>query len=184
MQLLFIITCLFFKSLAIDLIPTQVTENISMPIPSGFRPMTDDEIVSKYFTTKRPLALYTDNSLMIDLGVNKSVTEWNEKDIEIMASFQKSNVFSLYDDVKIISEGSREVNGRKHVYMEFVSTVKPDEKSFRQDAPIQKYTLIQYVIVGRHALVFNFTCPSQLQSEWQTTSHQIMEGIHIKGKLK
>ncbi|SHJ74503.1 hypothetical protein SAMN04488028_1011090 [Reichenbachiella agariperforans] len=184
MQLFFISLSILIQSYTQDLSPVQVTDNISMLIPSDFRPMTDDEIASKYFTTKRPLVLYTNRDLTIDLGVNQSVTQWVEKDIEIMADFQKSNVFNLYDDVKIISEGTKEINGRKAVYMEFISTVNPDKDSFRNEGSIQKYTYIQYIIVGKHALVFNFTSPSQLQEEWQGAAHQIMDDVRIKGKIK
>ncbi|MCV9389396.1 DUF1795 domain-containing protein [Reichenbachiella ulvae] len=184
MQVLFIATQLIFASFFQNLTDTQVTENITMPIPSGFRPMTDDEIVSKYFTTKKPLVLYTDESLQVDLGVNQSVTQWAEKDVEIMASFQKSNIYNLYDDVQVISEGIKEVNGKQAAYMEFVSTIKPDENSFRDDGSIVKYTYIQYIIVGRHALVFNFTCPAAYKNEWQETAKKIMDGVSIKGKIK
>lgn len=182
MQALIIATHLILSSFFHDLAEIQVTEDITMPVPVGFRPMTDDEIVSKYFSTQKPMALYTDESLLVDLGVNKSVTQWAAKDLEIMASFQKSNVFSLYDEVQVISEGMREVNGRQAAYLEFVSAVKPDENSIRDDGSIVKYTYIQYIIVGRHALVFNFTCPVQYQEEWQETAGKIMTGIKIKGK--
>ncbi|PIB34553.1 hypothetical protein BFP72_03575 [Reichenbachiella sp. 5M10] len=167
-----------------DLVKTQVTENITMPIPGEFRLMTDDEIASKYFTTTKPLVLYTNPDLTIDLGVNKSVTQWAAKDLEIMVSFQKSNIYNLYDDIQMLSEGTQEINGRQFAHLEFISTVKPDADSFRQEGNIQKYTYMQYVIIGQSTLVFNFTAPIELKETWQSTAHEIMQGVHIKGKLK
>ena len=166
------------------LIKVEVTDNISMSVPSDFRPMTDDEIASKYFTTRRPLALFTDRNLLVDLGVNIATTQWDEKDFEIMMSFQKANIFSLYDEVKILDEGIKEVNGKKAAYFEFISTVKDDEDSFLKKGSIHKYTYIQYIMVSGKSLVFNFTCPSQYTQQWQATASQIMNDIEIKGKIK
>jgi hypothetical protein len=166
------------------LLKTQVNDNISMLIPETFRPMTDDEIVGKYFTLKRPMAIYTDVSQKIDLGINQTITTWNESDLEIMMKFQKSNILSLYDEVNILSEGTKEVNGKKFGYIEFESVIKGDEASFKDNTPIKKYSYIQYVIISDQSLLFNFTAPLGVKSQWQASIIEIMESINIKGNLK
>ncbi len=166
------------------LIKIEVTDNIIMSVPVDFRPMTDDEIAGKYFTTRRPMALFTNPDLTIDLGVNIATTQWDPRDFKIMMSFQKANIFSLYDEVKLLSEGTREVNGKQAAYFEFISTVKDDEDSFLKKGSIHKYTFIQYILVDDKQLVFNFTCPSQYMQTWQETAKEIMDQVEVKGKIK
>lgn len=160
-----------------NLTKVNVTEEISMMIPANFRLMTDDEVASRYFTTKRPIAIYTNESVIVDLGINKTVTEWKAEDLEIMVSFQKSNIYNFYDDIEMISQGMKEVNGRKAAYFEFISTVKPDTQSLRAQNAVKKYTYIQYMIMGKHSWVFNFSSPLQLQDQWQSQMPTIMNSV-------
>lgn len=174
----------FLPFQASKLVKIKVTESITMLMPETFRPMSNDEIADRYFTTKRPLALFTDQSLSIDLGVNKSVTQWQEKDLEIMKSFQKSNIYSLYDNIEMISEGVKEINGRRYAHFEFVSTVKEEENVFVKKGAISKYTYIQYTIINGNSLVFNFTCPSSIKDKWQAKVAEIMQGVEVKKNLQ
>ena len=164
------------------LIKTKITDSIAISVPENFRPMTNDEIADRYFTTTRPLALFTDQSLSVDLGVNKSVTQWEEKDLEIMKSFQKSNIYNLYDNISLLSEGIQEINGRKFAYFEFVSTVKEEDNTFIKKGAINKYTYIQYTILSGYALVFNFSTPSSAKDIWKTQAKQIMQSVELKNK--
>lgn len=163
-----------------NLIKINVTDEISMKVPADFRAMTDDEIVAKYFSTRRPVALFTNQGLTIDLGVNQSTTSWKAEDVEIMMSFQKSNIYNLFDEVVMINEGVKEVNGRKVAYFEFESKVNSDSNSFTQKSSIHKYTYIQYMIIGSISWVFNFSSPVQYKHEWQATVSEIMDSIEVK----
>lgn len=184
MGIILILSTLFSFFPLADLTRVAVTEEISMMIPTEFRLMTDDEIASTFFSTKRPIAVYTDQSVIIDLGINRSATEWLADDLEIMVSFQKANIYNFYDEIEMISQGVKEVNDRKAAYFEFVSTVKPDGNSMRAQNAVKKYTYIQYMIVGEHSWVFNFTSPVQLQSTWQPQLAEIMDSVIFSKKKK
>lgn len=184
MGLILFFSLLFYNIPGDNLTKVNVTEEITMLIPEDFRLMTDDEVASRYFTTKRPLAIYTDESLLLHLGINQSVTNWSAEDLEIMVSFQKSNIYNLYDEIEMIGEGIKEVNDRKAAYFEFVSVVKPEAQSFRSQRAVKKYTYIQYMIVGDHSWVFNFTSPVQLQGQWQTQLADIMNSVEFLKKKK
>jgi len=162
------------------LIKTEVVSGITMLVPADFRPMTDDEMASKYFTTKKPMVLYTNMEVTVDLGINKAITTWKAEDLEIMMSFQKSNIYNLYDDINMLSEGLKEVNGRQYAYFEFVSLVRANQNSMVKKSGVGKYTFIQYLILGENSLVFNFTCPARLREKWQPSARQIMDSIVIK----
>lgn len=181
-QMLKVLSLLLFLSVFQNekLRKVEVTDNISMLLPEGFRAMTDDEIAAKYLTTKRPLALFTDYSQAIDLGINKAVTRWRNQDLEIMKSFQKSNIYSLYDKVDMLKEGTREINGRQYAYFEFVSEVKPEVGSLLQKSAIQNYTYIQYTIINNESMVINFTCPARMKLRCSEMAQKIMESVQIK----
>jgi hypothetical protein len=184
LHLLFSFSLLFTPLQSAKLVKTKVNDSIVLLIPEDFRPMTNDEIADRYFTTKRPMALFTGPNSLVDLGVNQSVTQWQEKDLEIMKSFQKSNIYNLYDNIEMISEGIREINGRNNAYFEFVSSVKEEENVFVKKGAINKYTYIQYTIVNGHSLVFNFTCPATIKAKWQPTVNEIMNSIAVKKNLQ
>jgi hypothetical protein len=182
--LLIAFTNIIHPFLQVGLVKMKINESITMSIPQDFRPMTNDEIADRYFTTKRPMALFTDQSLTADLGVNKSITNWAEKDLEIMKSFQKSNIYSLYDNIDMLSEGIQEVNGKNFAYFEFVSSVKDEDNAFVKKGDINKYTYIQYAIINGQSLVFNFTCSSRNKDSWREKVAQIMKSIELKKNLK
>ena len=185
LQSLFISTLLFFMySPEQNLMKVKVNEHITMAMPSDFRPMTDDEIADRYFTMTRPLALFTNSETAVDLGVNKSITRWRSQDLQIMADFQKSNIFSLYDKVDVIKEGIKEVNGRQFAFIEFVSSVEEAKDAMIKKGSIRKYTYIQYTILNGFSLVFNFTCPSNIQNQWQPQMDGIMNNITVKKSFK
>jgi len=99
-------------------------------------------------------------------------------------SFQKSNIYNLYDNIEMLSEGIKEVNGRKYAYFEFVSTVKEEEEVFVKKGSINKYTFIQYTLINGNSLVFNFSCPSNIKAAWQTKANEIMQSMEVKKNLQ
>lgn len=182
--LLLVSSILFSTTFQQKLIKVKVNDYITMQMPDDFRPMTDDEIADRYFTIKKPMALFTNYESVVDLGVNKSVTQWRERDLKIMMDFQKSNIFSIYDKVDIIKEGVKEVNGRNFAYMEFSSSVNEEKDAIIKKGAIKKYTYIQYTILNGHSLVFNFTCPARLKNQWQPSVEKIMNNISVKKSFK
>lgn len=158
----------------------QATKNITLAVPSDFQPMTDDQIADKYFTNRRPVAMYTDPRNVVDLGVNESQTEWSEGDLAILKDFYKANISGLYTEVNYLREGLEEINGRSYAVFEFESVVKDDENVFSQKPEIRKYTYIQYAIVNGKSWVFNFTVPLKNKQDWQPIARDIMQSIKIK----
>ena len=82
----------------------------------------------------------------------------------------------------MLSEGIKEVNGRKAAFFEFISKTNPAENSISNKGAILKYIYIQYIIVGNSSWVFNFSSPVRFQGEWQASVEQMMNSIEIKGK--
>lgn len=168
------------KSNAQTLMRVDATKSISLSVPNDFRPMTNDEIADRYFTNRRPIAMYTDRRNIVDLGVNESLTEWSENDLIILKDFYKANISSLYTEVNFINEELKDINGRQFAVFEFESVVRDEDNAFSQKPEIRKYTYIQYAIVNGKSWVFNLTVPLRHKQEWQSVAAEIMNSIKIK----
>ena len=161
------------------LVKTKVDDSITISIPETFLPMTEAEINTKYVSTKPPVALFTDQSRMVDLGINVAFSRWRPEDLELMRSFYKSNIMGLYDEVQFITEEMREINGRQYAIFEFLSIVTDDENTAFDATNRSQYTYIQYTIVNYKTVLFNFSCPARLKGQWQQVAGQIMSTVKI-----
>ncbi|MCF6351757.1 MAG: hypothetical protein L3J06_01995 [Cyclobacteriaceae bacterium] len=159
------------------LIKVKLNKDVTIYIPENFTPMTKEDMEIRYQSYRVPLALYTDPSRMVDFGVNRSFTQWQEKDLAMMGEFYEASLLELYDKVKFIDKGLKEVNGHQFVYFEFNSLIYPDNDY--QDA-VRKYTYLMYGLSGGTTYLFNFSCEKTAQEKWQGTARQMMSQVKLK----
>lgn len=173
----------FFAFQSVKFVKTKVDDNITLSLPQDFIPMSPEDLLNKYVSSKAPLAVYTDFNRSVDLGINVAYSRWNEEDLDIMQSFYKSNIMGLYDEVNFIKEGIEEINGRNFAVFEFVSSVNDEEGTTITQSSISKFVRIQYAIVNGKTILFNFSCPSRQKEKWSPIARQIMESVKISKKL-
>jgi hypothetical protein len=159
---------------------TKINKNISLLLSSDLVPVPPDEIATKFISYRTPLAVYTNMTTEIDFGINTSISRWKESDIELMKSFYKSNISSLYDEVHFLNEEINEINSRQYVVFEYTSKINPEERSAIIEPPVSKYTYIQYTIVKGTVYVFDFSSPADQQEIWHPVIRKIMSSIKIK----
>ena len=175
---LFIIFVLFsFTADAQKLVKTKLSDNIKVDLPASMMPMTKEDKAQRYESSRLPIALYTDADRMVDFGVNRAYTVWQESDIEMVQEFYEVTIMELYDKVDFISKGVKEINGKQFAYFEFESVVYP-ENDFQGN--ISKYTYLMYGLNKGTTYVFNFTCEKSVQRQWQSTANNIMNSIVLK----
>jgi hypothetical protein len=162
------------------LVKRKLSDEVTVKLPEDFRPMTDDEIASRYYTYKKPTAMFTDPNVKISFGLNLNDTEWKYKDLEIMKSFYKSSFMRIFSNVNMIQEKVEKINNYQFAIFEFVSEVKSDEEDIRQLAPVLTYTYILYTIYENKAIVINFSCPEALKDKWQPVAREIMQTVVVK----
>lgn len=182
MKQLFLISVLAL--LAFDsphkLIKTKVSDDITVLIPKGFRPMDDLDFSQRYPSVRKPIAAYTNELREVDFSINISATQWPDSDLEIAKHFFKSSIYNMFDRVEMIEEGIHEVEGKKYIYFEFESRIKGNKKELGQEEPVLGYTYIQYLIEPKRTLVFSFNCPQRIREEWQSTAYKMMKGVMVK----
>jgi hypothetical protein len=179
-----------------------LARNITALMPEDFHPMTDAEIASKYFTYRKPVAMFTNQDATVDFGFNVAATTWKYEDLALLQKFYKASIQNLYtsvdgnassktqdnrpgnanskptESIQMIQEGIKEINKRKFIVFEFVGETKTDSNS-----PIQRakrvYTYIQYTIVDEEVYIFNFSAPAHLQKYWSPIAKQMMESLKM-----
>jgi hypothetical protein len=185
MRVTFLIV-LFFAASAFQnmkLVKTKVNDSITLSLPEEFTLMTEEELNRKYVSAKAPVAVYTDFSKTVDLGVNIAYSRWNAEDLEIMMSFYKSNIMGLYDEVQFITETVQEINGRDFVVFEFLSKVNDTEGTTIDNSSISRFVRIQYTIARSKTVLFNFSCPERMKDKWAPIANEILESVKISKTL-
>lgn len=157
----------------------QITEDISLKIPESFYPMTPQDMRQRVLSYRKPLALFTDPSRRVELGVNFAFSKWRPSDLGLLKEFQKSSLLNIFTEVEFIQEDIQEINGIQYIVFEFISTstVESDSRNLK---PIKKYTLLLFTLDKNRTILFNFTSPADEQLLWQDTAKKIMESIKIK----
>jgi hypothetical protein len=164
------------------MVKTKITKEVTISLPKSFRPMTDDEIADKYLTAKHPTAMYTNPDRVVDFGFNQTETRWRQADLPMLKGVYKGSIAGLHGKVTFIQDKIARINDREFIVFEFVSEVTdvdPEGKPRSGNAKRQ-YSYIQYTVQGGKILVFNFTCPAQVQTKWQPTAQAIMESIRVR----
>jgi hypothetical protein len=167
-------------SAAPKLVKTKINDEITVSIPVGFFPMTPEDITQRFPSVRAPLGAYTNEDRVIDFSVNISATQWPDGDKVIAAKFFKAALFNLYDRVEILKEGTHEVHKKEFIFFEFESRANASQRKQGASEPSLKYTYIQYFVEPGRTLVFTFSCPNSLRSEWEKTAHEVMKSIRIK----
>ena len=181
-KLFFLLSTLFLLGFTSDsYVKVKLTDDITIFIPAEFKQVNQEEINRRIHSPRVPLAFYTDLYNEVDYSVNMSYSLWAEKDVEILRSFYRSTLFSLYDEINFIKDELVEVNGRTYAEFEFISTVSDDEASIIQKGDIKKYTLIRYTILkNNNTVLLNFTCPVRRQYDWDKIAREMMDKVIIR----
>ena len=164
-------------------VKTKVNDDITLMLPEEFTLLTQAELNRKYVSSKAPVAVYSDFSKEVDLGVNVAFSRWNQEDLAIMKSFYKSNIMGLYDEVQFLQEEIQEIDGKQFVIFEFLSTVRDTEGTTINQSPISKYVRIHYTIVNYKTVLFNFSCPARVKEKWAPIAQSILESAKISKTL-
>ncbi len=157
----------------------KVNDKISLKIPESFNSMTDGERVNKFVSSKTPLGMYTSEDRTIDLGINTNVMPWIPGDEEKLRSFYKGTYETLFTEVEYFQDTIKEINGKKFIVFEFLSTLVEDN-AISGTKTSRYYSYIQYTSYNNQILLFNFGCkPSQMRT-WQPVAKKIMESVKVR----
>ncbi len=176
-------TSFFATQAQIKLKKTALTPGASMLMPTDFTLMNDDVLAKKYFSPKKPTAMFTNPSAEIDLGINFTNNFWQEQDIAMLKDLYKGSLRANYTKVEFLQENIVNINKRAFVVLEFVGIVSDDDQktnAMGRKNQISKYNYLMYTVVENRIVVVNFNCPTKYQQEWQAIVPKIMASVKIR----
>ena len=162
------------------LIKTKAAEGITISLSSELMPMTTEDIVQRYPSVRAPLAAFTNAERTVDFSINTSATQWPDTDLPMAQKFFKSSIYNLFDRVDIIQEGIHTVHKRKLIFFEFESRVNGNKMKLGEQAPVFRYSYIQYLLEPNRTLVIAFNCPKDQKEQWQETARAMMKTLKVK----
>lgn len=168
---------------AAKLTKTRISDEISARLPENFQPVSQEDLSTKYVSSRPPIALYTSPDRQVDFSVNVSVNQWQHFDLPLIKDFYKASLSTLFSDLKLIKEETTEINKHPAALFEFVGTVEGEEGTVRRTAAISKYHYVAYVLVNGKVAVFTLTAPDNQQQQWSSVAEEIMQSIRIKKTL-
>jgi hypothetical protein len=172
-------------SQAPKLVKTKVHDAITVSLPADFTAVSEQEMMAKYVSYRKPLALYTNPGKQADFSVNLSVTQWQYHDLPLVKDFYKASLSTLYSDMQWIKDEIQEIRGTNFAIFEYVGTVADTEKenTLKQSKPLQVYTYVAYGLVEGKVVVFTFTAPASQRQEWAPVAEAVLESIRLKKTL-
>lgn len=161
----------------------KVNDTITVFVPSEFRQLNQDQINQRYQSARKPLVYFTDQNGNVDFSANMSYSLWAKDDIELLRSFYRSTLMSLYDHVEFITDEVRTINGRKYAVFEIMSKVEADPNAIIARNDVVRYTYIQYTIIeGNNTVLFNFSCPKRIMDQWKPVAESMMSQVEVDVK--
>lgn len=176
--LTFCTTTLFSQD---KMVKHQINDEISYLVPSSFTLMSTSDRLQKFVSAREPLAMHSTMDREVDLGINWNPMRWTVKDDETVYGFYKASIQSMFDNVEFIQDGIKEVNGKKFIVFEFISSLR-SENAFSGTKSSRYYTYIQYTSYNNQVLLFNFGCKARLMSTYQSIASDIMNSVKVDEK--
>jgi hypothetical protein len=158
---------------------TQITKEVSIMLPRDFAPLPDDGIARKYPAANRPVAVYSSPNGQVDFSMTQKRSQFGPQDLKMLRDVYKANLMERFTKVDFIRDEVATINGREYIVFEFVS-VMADERNASRQAPVQKYSMMQYTIQGNQLMVFSMHMPFVMKSNWQDTAREVMGSVKIK----
>ncbi len=158
----------------------KIMDKITVLLPQEFNQMTQQDIFNKFISYRQPQAGFTTEDRLVDFVVNVSHTPWLERDIDLLKSFYENSIRNLFDEVNFLQDTVRAINGKNFAVFEFISTVRGDPNSLRNQSPVINYQYVQYAVKGKQVFIFTIQCPARLREQWQTVAGEIMSSIRFQ----
>jgi hypothetical protein len=168
----------------------QLVDGVSISLPKEMVIMSDDDVATKYPSTKKPVAMYTSLDRTVDFGLNISKSRWSGFDLELLHQVYKSTIIESYDTVIFSKDTVEYINGRPFSVFEFVSTFdKTTKYQYFQFTLLTKTKVEAQEETGdllpgnsNHIMIFNFTSPLGGKDKWQPIARASMQTVKVNAK--
>jgi hypothetical protein len=168
----------------------KIYDGVSLLMPEDFVVMSDNDIATRYPSTKKPLAVYMSSDTKADFSMNNTKAKFAGQTAQMLHDIYKATILETYDtsgqrsddpfksdrvikSCKFISEGVKTINKKEYAYFEFVS----------EFGSIKKYNYLLYAPHKKHVLIFNFACEQRMMNKYQPIATAMINSIKVSPKL-
>lgn len=191
--LLAAVLCLSLAMISADspkLAKRKIYDGVTILMPEDFVVMSDNDIASKYPSTKKPLAVFMSSDTKADFSMNNTKAKFAGQDAKMLHEIYRATIIETYDtssvgaddpfrsdrvkkSFKFINEGVKTVNKREYAFFEYTS----------EFGSIKKYNYIMYTPHKKHVLIFNFSCDQRMMKQYQPIANEMMSSVKVSNKL-
>ncbi len=161
---------LSFGQIKLDKTISLLDNKVEILAPRELSKMSDEMWTLKYHTLPRPELVLTDENGEVNLLVDMTQQPAAENQIAAYKDFRISNLKKTRTDIKVLSDGIKNVNGKKIGFIKFSSRAS-DQNIFN---------FYFFSVVNGKILLFNFSCIETLQKTWEKTADEILDSLKIK----
>lgn len=168
----------------------KIYDGVTVLMPEDFVVMSDNDIASKYPSTKKPLAVFMSSDTKADFSMNNTKAKFAGQDAKMLHEIYRATIMETYDtsnagsddpfrsdrvkkSFKFLSEGTKTVNKKEYAYFEYTS----------EFGGIKKYNYIMYTPHKKSVLIFNFSCDLRAMNLYQPVAQVMMNSIKVSSKL-
>lgn len=148
---------------------TVLSGKATMLIPGAFKMMSARMLASKYQKIgHQPTEVYTNETGTINVALNHTQNKADEKDLPSVKKIMESQFNQ--PSVKFIRSSMQEINYRKYIRLEFVTSATDSEI----------YNLLQITSFEGRLTMFTFNCTENYRKDWERFGKEIMQSIVMK----
>jgi len=168
----------------------KIYDGVTVLMPEDFVVMSDNDIASKYPSTKKPLAVFMSSDTKADFSMNNTKAKFAGQDAKMLHEIYKATIMETYDtstvkgddpfrsdrvkkSFQFINDGVKTVNKKEYAYFEYTSEFQN----------IKKYNYIMYAAHKKHILIFNFSCDQRAMNVYQPIANAMMNSVKVSPKL-
>ncbi len=159
----------------------KIGDNILLKLPKAFKPMSEEAVMDKYESYRRPSAVYTHTVQQgVDFTVNISASQWMDGDHDLMKEFYKSSLYSFMDSVVFLKDEIVTINEQDFAVLAFVSSIKAQENAIRRQPAVRQFGYYFYTLFDKKTYVFGLNAPPKDNEQWIQTAEDILKSIKMK----
>ncbi len=171
MKTLFILTCLSFAGLFIDLEKRSLIDGkIEILVPKEFTEMDMKEVLIKYPGKNRPKLILTDESGTVNLGFSHADSPADSTMIKDYKDVMINSYKQRAPGTVFVGEGVTSIHGKKVGYFKMI-TQAIDQQIFNH---------IFLTDCEGKLLVGTFNCLQKDKAVWEPVAEQIVQSLRVK----
>lgn len=164
------------------LVKVKINEDLTLSVPETFIEMSEDEMAKFYMTSKKPAAVFCEQSeKKIQVAVSSGDTPWGD-DVELLQKIYRKSISNSYPKVTFLKEEIFSIKKKKFALFEFIGEVAAEENPItpKEAEKVSQYHLMLYGVHNEQIIIINFNCPSSKMKIWSRTAREIMKSVKLE----